>query len=410
MMHVADFGALGDRPDDEGPALQQAIDASIAEREPLHFGPHAYKTAQELVVPEPHVLVGAPDIGGQNGTRIKAIAPMRSVMVLGGRIRATDIRFDANHAADHALHLQGFARGHMEHCTVTSARSDGVLAARRTDGDDHAPNGSALWRSCWIERNGTVYCDTSLESDYLNVLDGQREVVQGLTGTTDGGETIEVSGVDLSTLGLRVADLVRIGAGSLRLGVVESVEGQTITLQDPIWVPLTDAPMAIARGDGYREEHSAAANRNRFDHCRFRGNAGAGVGMAGLYGDHLTDCQFDAHKWHSVRIGEGHNEACIAPSLIAPYFEGGAHGAPILVRAAQQLSVIAPMDRAYPDGGLIAGEGPRAYGVILSGTERSLAPLGPSIRYASHMSDVLHVENGSLASILRDAAGRVEQS
>ena len=391
MRNVSEFGAVGDGHTDDAAAIQKAINETLAAGEPLEFDNKTYAIGHELSLRGPHCLIGAPEIGSTIGTCLRALTPMRSVLsIVAHRVEMRNITVDAHYHADHAILGQGMGMSELYRVRLEYALKDGIRFASKADDDSHANNDGVRAQASWFTYNGTLTCDRSLHDEYRNrhrVIPNLLHSEGTLVGTTDGGNTITVDGTDLSTLNLRIADFVRFGTTNTSdvIGIIESVEKQVITLQEPLGTEFKSSPMAIASGDCWREEKHNDNNILVADHCLFRGAAGVGMAMAGLYGDTALACQWDANIFYHVRVGEslqgGHT--CISPAVITPYFEGGVCGkAAILARAAQQITVVCPMDRAYPDTNLVAGGSVHSYGVILGASR--CATLGiPSVKYPS---------------------------
>lgn len=121
----------------------------------------------------------------------------------------SDLKLDGNRLATSAGYIQNANLG----ATITNvwywnAKFDGLYL----DGDNTHFNDNLVFIGCGWASNGTTYTTSGISSEYLY---GTKSTIAGTAATIAANPTITISGgPDLTTLGIRKGDFVRVGAGT----------------------------------------------------------------------------------------------------------------------------------------------------------------------------------------------------
>jgi hypothetical protein len=260
---VALFGAKGKGnatpPINDGPAIQAAIDAAVAEAAQGETGAEVvfeegiYGTRQEIKVPKNDR--GLRLVGRGHGfaplSTIKALAAMPSVVaVMGQNTFVSGIKVDGgaiyddeeqltNRNATYAWYLSNAGRSIFERCSATNAKLDGVFVADIAGTN----NNQIVWNDCTFQDNGILYGSDiiinpdhpdapkppagytgDILSEYIVPL---QKPADGTVSTSDSTEdsseyniefpnlkqnqVVTGSGTKFTKLGIRPGDVIRIG-------------------------------------------------------------------------------------------------------------------------------------------------------------------------------------------------------
>ena len=314
----------------DGVAIQAAINAAAADvtKPPvLYLRGGVWKIEAELTLPvgcRPLTIIGEPtDYMGVAGTILRADKKMRSVLAIFSPYHElVNLKFDANRNATQGRFIQGWTFGRQSWVVVTNAIADGDFL----NNADGTINDCILSKQCFYVGNGITYVTSAIASQYTN---GTRTTIAGTAATTAGDPVVRFTGApDLTTLGIRRGDFLRLGAvkATSRYLQIDKVAPATITLQGAAnnlpKTTVTGLPFAIGVGDGWHDTLFRDNNRNVFDDCVFRGSGGSGIVMCGLYGDTVRDGLADFNNFFGVVMGSCDNVALLdSASLQNVYME-----------------------------------------------------------------------------------------
>jgi hypothetical protein len=316
---------------DDYPTIQDAIDdAEDNGAVEILFSAQVYEVSTELVLhsgaDHPVKLRGVPhNYNGSGGTIIRATAGMRSVLAVLGQYCAIDsIRFDANRQATYGLFLRNATLLRCNWVMVEKALVDGVHCDVQ---EANNLNDGMRWESCIFTNNGTNYRTSGIAGDYAY---GYRTTVAGTAATTASSTTVTfTSAPDLTTLGIRKGDYLRVGdtLATAFYGLIDTVSSSSITLQPAAsnlpTLTVSGKNYAIGVGDGWHEERHADNNVNVFIGCLFRGSGGSGFRMNGLHGDTILGGQFDFNNFGGCSFGPADNVGAVLGATVAHTFAEG---------------------------------------------------------------------------------------
>jgi hypothetical protein len=359
--HVDDYGARGDGVSRDDEAIQAAIDRAIQLNREVELDARTYVLHAPLRIPNFVHLRGAyrggdtPHVGtGDGRTILRGALPMSDVLgVTNGRtVRISDIVLDANWLADHCLYLAGCVHSHFERVTVGGARFDGVHLAKFHNGLS-VINGGNVFRALETTANGRFFRTSGVNTDHL--LAQQCHLLIGAKAhVASGDNVVAFSGVDLTVLGLRPGDPLRVVTGAREFFLVQGVlSDTTLRVSQAPDVTAVDCDFAIGRGDGYHEVNGSGDNNTTtFEGGLFRSNAGYAIALGGGYGCRVYGGQFDYGRFWAVRVGCDDIDPLVgttvsmAPAFYSSYFESFER-APFLFRACTSAGVYHPTAPAH---------------------------------------------------------------
>ena len=238
---------------DYGPTaadLQNAIDDAIAATDDvvrtLYLASRVWVIDQVINIPStarPIRIVGEPhDIYGSGGTILRVdatlLTPLDSVIEIESPYHELDsLKIDANRKAKYGLKVSNWAIGRMRGVMITNALVDG--AHLTTSGI----NDGILCQQCFFDNNGVTYVSDKLVGDYH--VGAITEEVAGTASVTAASTTVTFSSApDLTTLGIRRGDFLRVGqsitlspltsSSTVATGTTPSAhrwrKGQTVTI------------------------------------------------------------------------------------------------------------------------------------------------------------------------------------
>ncbi len=370
-VHVSNHGAVGDGVHDDSAAIQGAITAALASKQPLRFDARTYAVSQPVVIDYFLTVLGSPR-SGDAWTSIKALEPMRAVMELRGGVthRVHDVELDANRLAKHALLSQGCSFGDFDRVTVTRATHDGVFLAKLTDTGAASIDDNNRWTRITAVANGTLFLTPDLRPEYV-IGEGTPRVsyeqAVSLTGAScsceAGSRVVTFDGVDLLELDLRPGDPIRIVNGSTRKHfgdhfLVQAVlSDTTLAVNVAPDVTASGCSFAIGRGDGYHEEEGDGDNNlATFHDGLWRANAGCGLQIHGSYGCRMYGGNVEYGPFWGIKLGcyaEEYVSTSISPIFDGTYFEALSRR-PFALISAVGLRL----------DGLVAPEGDDAYDAV----------------------------------------------
>lgn len=359
QVHVADYGAVGDGTTNDAAAIQAALNDANARGAVLVFDAKTYKVNTELTFPDGHTVVkGTPKVLG--GTLIKAGASIRSIFNLA-KVTASsivvslqDLGFDGNRSATYCLRLCGCAFSEFKNIAVGGSLSDGVALVNLSGSN----NDNNVWENLSTGGCGKLFITSALntaESSLYGIFTtfGVTVITAGTCDFYSGSVNIDFSGApDLTTLGLRVGDPVRVGTGSnKRFGVLSSVASSTRlivsfdTASGLSDISASGQDFAIGCGDGYREDRSGDNNVGTFYGGAHRGNAGYAMAFDGLYGPQvLGRPNIDFHPAWFIRVGSSGSDPVLTSVFDNCYFETNGTNRPFLIISGQMCEIRNPLD------------------------------------------------------------------
>jgi hypothetical protein len=312
-----------------GGSIQSAIDRLTAGGTIL-VDADEYEILTEIATSASYLpirIIGAPWSynNGSVGTRIKAMAAMRSVVALLSTSHSLHgVRINANRLANYGVYLNNAASSELSNVLVEDALFDGVHGASTGN------NNSVTLREVWAINNGTLYHTAAIVGDYAlySGLGGTLVQVAGTAATTANNVSIVITGgPDLTTYGIRKGDPVRAGT---YYGQIESVSATTITVQTGYRPSSTAAGLdwAIGVGHGIHATRQADNNIWKLHGGLWRANAGSGFAAFGIFGPRVVEPQTDYNGFYGVEIGSSDNASPIfGGGIYLPYYEGHeAHG------------------------------------------------------------------------------------
>lgn len=361
--NLQDFGAVGDGLTDCSPSIQAAIDAARVAGGTVYIPSGTFMLYSELSIP---ITGGALAIQGEtnsnggggdaNRSILKAAASIRSCLSLGRYGSSiSGVTLDANGLATHALYIQGAAQSTFSNSLCTNALADGIHLAAKTDANTDVNNDNITYSHVALLRNGTAWVSASIASEYAALALRSVQTVAGTAATTFGGYAVTFTGApDLTTLGLRPGDILRLGgSGSAvyyQIGAVHDAVTLYLSGSAYIW-PTANAsglPFAILRGSGYFEEHATDSQLMVWRAGYAQSNAACGLHVCNFYGPEVSASpllQFNGGFGLSIGLNTsafgGFAAYVLSTVLIKPYFEGNL-GGNILAVTADGCDVLQP--------------------------------------------------------------------
>lgn len=250
------------------------------------------------------------------GTSIKLTQAARSVLAITekeGWIQG--IRFDANRLGSYGIYAANALGNWLFRGATTNALLDGIHIS--TTGLNQAIK-TLFWMSY---ENGKLHATAGIRGQYANNLVRQAAIA-GTAAITAGGDTITFTGApDLTTLGIRVNDMLRVGAvaATSYYGQILSVTSTTIVVQ-----PLTDnrptatasgLDYAIGIGSGWYPELASTNGFCYLDESWWRGNGAMGVVNNALYGEKVRSGLCDTNCSGGIAFGQCWNGGTVQQAL-----------------------------------------------------------------------------------------------
>lgn len=364
MIDAKTFGAIGDGSADDGPALQEAIDAAVRLKQPLSISTGTYNTSQELKMWGDGLRI----IGdGATSTIIRAAEEIVSCASLRGTYAHIEgISFDANRKAAHAVRALHLAVSVVRECHFQNARVDGIVLPRYDDDCAFTLNDSNHFDGCSALSNGQVYCTPGLVETYTGRC-GKLLPAAGTVSCKKGDVLVTGTGTAFTRMGIRsphYGDFIRIGTGDdSQFLQIESLVSDTqlkVGVRRTPTKSLERQDFAIAVGNGYTEALGVDNNHNRLSGGLWRSNAGAAMQIGGLYGPLIEHPQIDNIGFYGIVVNftQGGSQT-YNTTILHPYFEG-TQASPFLFASAFGISVIQPMVKGsqtvhYTEGPWSAG-------------------------------------------------------
>jgi hypothetical protein len=344
---------------DDYQVVQDIFTAAIAACTKVEFQEGTYLFATEAQVPVNtgqnscaiHIFgsKGAYSIPVHSGTVLKATnESMRSVLaVLSRNHHFSDLWIDADDKATYGIFLDGSSFSTFERVGVEEAEIDCWI----TDDD----TGTSYYEQIAGQLCGMTYCTSGICGQYSS----RKTQISGTATITSASTSVPIAaGTDLTTLGIRKGDIVRVGAAlsTSFYGAIESVNATTITLQTSTsnrpTATLAAQEFAIGVGDGFHHIVAPNDNVNTFIAPFLRGNGGSGMGMhlSTSYGDTIIGGQFDLNNFFALTIGSSDNLSLVdGATLIRPYTEGDHAGSMWVGNGVENLTIDSPLFASLPE-------------------------------------------------------------
>ena len=334
----APYLATGDGVTDDYTAIQTAInDVTTAggsvEGFDIYIPDGTYLVLQELQIPtNTSALHAAITIRGAASpwttftpaaTTLKGgTLGMRSVLAVlstGNCVR--NLFINADDKATYGIYLNGSQRSQFDQVQVWKAVIDGWHI-----GENVAPS---LYNLITAELCGNTYATSGIVGQYSN----RKSTIAGTATTAIADVTITIAGgPNLTTLGIRRGDFVRVGAtlATAFYGKIESVTASTIVLQANFGnLPTANASSqayAIFVGDGIHV-NAADANSNIGTYIspltRSNGASGMQLHQQTAYGDTVIAPQSDLNNLFGFSLGPADNAGqTYGYCIVRPYAEG----------------------------------------------------------------------------------------
>jgi len=265
-----------------------------------------------------------------DGTAIKLtanLAPGNAVVDLTENYSSIiGLRIDANRRADYALYVHADV-SHLVDVGFTGALLDGVHCS--ATGVNQAIETSYLFSY----ENGKLYATAAILGQYATAGSAlvRQPAITGTATTVAGGDTITIaSGPDLTTLGIRAGDIIRVGSVAITsyFGQIASVTANTIVVQPLLdnrpTISASGQDYAIGIGWGWFEELNGDGGFCYLNHSWFRANGAGGIFNNSLYGDKITDSYADFNCSAGIALGTCYNAGTLRePFVSGVYVEGG---------------------------------------------------------------------------------------
>lgn len=322
-------------------------------------------------------IVGQPHAGySGGGTRIRATAAMRSVMaVLGPYHTFEHIVLDANDLATYGRYLDQWAFGRSIGCRFTGAIKDGTYAS------DSGINDTAISISDWYDHNGSVWASAGIIGQYPSGGFAKNPIaITGTASITAGNATINIVGsaTDLTTIGLRKGDPIRVGAtaATAYYGLINTVAAASVTIQNggfsaPLpTVTAVGQEFAIGSGDAWHDERQANNQLTTFLNCLLRGSGGSGLRSNGLFGHTTIGGQFDFNSFFGISIASTDGTICWSGSYTHPYCEANISTHAFYIGAGRNITITNPVLNG--ETWLVAGTLPDTGTVYMNGLAEDL--------------------------------------
>jgi hypothetical protein len=371
------------------PTIQDAINAAIAATPGpvavvLPDGPTFLTSEVQIpVLPQsrPLTLLGRRHRGiDQNkGTTLIATAPMRSMIaVLSANHRIQDIRMDANRQARYGLYMQNSYASQFDNVLIMNALLDGWHFT-----SDNSNNDAVHMVNCWAHANGTTFATAAIASQYQGLF-APVQTIGGTASISAGNTTINVTGgPDLTTLGIRRNDFVRVGdpANTAFFGTVDSVSVSSIVVQPQVVPQMSGAGLPFAAFVGFGVNLANAVDNNVLvvSGGQFRGNSGSNFNVQGLFGSTFIGCVFTFGHFAGFSVSRTHDDAVGQGTLLQNcYFEAN-QAAEIWADRYTDVTVLAPVFQSVrPPYKIRPHEltSSPARGMVVSNGIRTLLPAG----------------------------------
>lgn len=272
----------------------------------------------------PLLLRGVPHIYGNaaRSSTLKLTQIARSVMAITEPYSwVVGVRRDANRFGTYGCYVANGVGSHFIDGCDTNALLDGIhISATGLN--------QAIETDYWFSyENGKLFATAAILAQYLGTGSTlvRQAAITGLATTTAGIATITiVGGPDLTTKGIRVGDIVRVGsvAATAYFGQIASVTSSTIVVEPLLdncpTITAAGQDYAIGIGFGWCEELYGGNGFCYLKESFFRGNGAMGIFNNSLYGDKIVDCLTDFNCSGGIALGLCYN----AGSLREPYVRG----------------------------------------------------------------------------------------
>ncbi len=300
-VNVKRFGAKGDDSHDDTAAIQAAVTACSTALPPqdLYFPAGIYRISSMITtgVGGPAFRMRGAGASLASGTVIKATAAMASCVYFSTVFGCEGIVFNANSQAQFGASCLNGTLSRFVDCSFYNALQDGLNLIEAD---------FCVLESCTAQGNGLLYCSSAgVQGQYDNYLSGsnghlsrlvQSSTSQPITLTVEADRhtitaTASTGTIDLTALGLRYGDVIRLDGGnsgdpdvSARFFQVNQVlNATTIMVAGNLRLPTAGAytNWAISRGDGVRSAGPSANNSQLQASGIYQFNAGSGIAIPG---------------------------------------------------------------------------------------------------------------------------------
>lgn len=264
-------------------------------------------------------------LAGGNRTTLVANSPMKSILnVVATDVRVQGIKLLGSSLSTYGMYCQGVSLSTFN-VMAYGCIVDGIHLAEQYDGSggssigEHCINDNCEFHRCWCSQNGKLFATSGIIAQYAGCGSPPGPIlISGTATTVAGSATISFSGSpDLTTLGIRIGDVIRLGTAldsTTKFYQVASVTSSNTILTGGTasFRPTTNSSnidFAISIGDGYHEVASGDNNNSLINGGVFEGNAGYGLIFAGLYGPHVIGATLtSANAGACVGVGYGGGE------------------------------------------------------------------------------------------------------
>ena len=329
VVHVADYGAVGNGVTNDAVAIQAAIDDAVLLKRTVQFDALTYLVSTELTCRGNPVHLKGVSVIGNVSTMILAGAAIRSCLAIGGTgpgYLVSDITFHAARLAQYAVFVQGVSLSYLERVVVRGALYDGMYLSDIRDGGAAAINDTNHFVSFSAVSNGTLFITSALaaaEPAAYGFFTSISTLLPTASCTLNSTNTVTLTNFNPATSGVRIGDPIRVGTGAnARWGCVASVAAGSVTISPAVNVTAATQDFAIGRGSGLFEIRSGDNNRQNFTGGGLsRGNAGFAFRFAGLYGPVMIGPQIDYHAFYAIGVGEPGGAATLLAKFDGLYLE-----------------------------------------------------------------------------------------
>lgn len=349
---IGSNGAIITAPPPSGGDDYATIQALINAYNPLDvevgLGAGVYLSSTELTPPANHRLLlrgrGQLYTSNTDGTVIKATGTVQSILNINYQFsEIRDLKLDANRLATYGVYFAGGTNSIFDNVEVTGALLDGFHS------DAVHLNQSIRLERCFSVTNGSLYATAGILAQYTP-SSVRQSAIAGTASTISGNAVVTFAAgtPNLTTLGIRFGDILRVGSTSLTAfyGQIASVTANTITLNPRADnLPTSTAAgqdYAIGIGWGWFEENSNANGFNRLIGSWFRSNGAGNIMMGGLYGDKVRDGYADFSYGVGISMGYAYNIGTLYQPIVDGVYQEGGIGPDYLFGNITDGVVIAP--------------------------------------------------------------------
>lgn len=246
---------------------------------------------------------------------------------------------DGNSLSSYGVYRSGDLQTRYDNIVATRAKFDGWLLAAT------GSSGLGTIMNCMGHTNGTLYRTAGIAGEYTN---GTQSLVAGTAAVSASGTTVTItSGPDLTTLGIRKGDFIRIGtthstAQWLQIELVASATQLTLQTFSAATATVTGQDYAIGVGDGYRQMRDSNNNLDHVTGGMWRSNGGSGIVQVSLFGGTFDgSILLDFNNMFGFVNGHSDGTAVNQTALVRAYFEDN-NAAPLWLVLNSSVTLIEP--------------------------------------------------------------------